>query len=61
MKIQIEDHAIERASERGVSEDEIINTVESGLELPAKNNRCFKEKVFTYAKKWNGKYFEEKK
>jgi hypothetical protein len=61
MKIQIEDHAIERASERGVNENEIFSTLKTGIELPAKNNRLFKEKVFIYEKEWNGKYFKEKK
>ncbi len=61
MNIQIDDHAIERAFERGTNEDEIISTLVNGVELPAKNSRFFKEEIFIYRKERNEKYFEEKK
>ena len=59
MHIYIDDHARERAEERGTNEEEIIETIKQGNEGKAKNNRLAKEKVFAFAKEWNGKYYDE--
>jgi hypothetical protein len=37
--VRIHPHARERAPERGTTEDEIIETVESGIRVPAKLGR----------------------
>jgi hypothetical protein len=61
MKIKIELHTLKRASERGASEAEIIEVIESGNEIDSKNNRLAKEKVFGFNSTWNKKKYEQKK
>jgi hypothetical protein len=61
MHIQIDPHTLERARERGASEEEIKETLENGNDIKAKGNRLGKAKIFPYDTFWNGKYFQEKK
>ena len=61
MSIQIEPHTLERARERGASEDEIVDTINSGIQIAAKSGRIGKAKVFKFNSIRDGKYFEEKK
>ena len=61
MQIQIEPHTLERAKERGASENEIIETLNTGLSIAGKSGRLGKSKVFPFEEVRNGKYFEEKK
>jgi hypothetical protein len=61
MQIQIELHTLQRASERGASEEEIKDTLLSGKNISAKNNRLGKSKVFAFNSERNGKYYNEKK
>ena len=61
MQIQIEPHTLLRAEERGASENEIIETLNNGLEIQAKGGRLGKEKVFDFRKERNGKFYNEKK
>jgi hypothetical protein len=37
--IQIDPHTLERAEERGANSAEILDTLESGVEIPARGNR----------------------
>jgi len=60
MKIKIDDHAKERAIERGATEDEIYETLKNGGVLPARNNRFAREKIFLFEGEWNGKIYKEK-
>jgi hypothetical protein len=46
MKIQIDAHTLQRANERGASEDEILETLHDGINILAKSNRLGKSKVF---------------
>jgi len=39
MEIQIEPHTLERAQERGTSEQEIKDIIETGLDIPARYER----------------------
>lgn len=60
MELRIEDHAIERAEERGASLTEIQDTLERGQASRAKGNRFAKSLVFPYESDWRGKYYEQK-
>jgi hypothetical protein len=61
MIIRIEPHTKQRAKERGVSEEEIRDTLDNGMPVFAKPNRLCKSKVFPFMSEWNGKIYEEKK
>lgn len=53
-------HARERAEERGATEREIIETVETGERFPAKHGRKGFRKNFKYNKEWNGTQYAVK-
>jgi hypothetical protein len=61
MKIQIEPHTLERAKERGASEDEIQDTIQTGFDIPAKGNRKGKAKIYVFRQERLGKYYEQKR
>lgn len=61
MKIQIEPHTLQRANQRGASEEEIKETLLNGNAISAKNNRLGKSKVFLFDSERNGKFYKEKK
>ena len=52
MKIQIDQHTLERAAERGATESEIIDVINNGFPIQAKHGRTGKGKIFPYHKKW---------
>lgn len=61
MNIKIDPHTISRMPKRGVSEEEIFETLKTGAPFEAKNGRKGRAKVFTYKQNYEGKYYEEKK
>lgn len=61
MKVIIDPHTLERAEERGTTEDEIIDVIQTGLPIAAKYDRQGKAKIFPYRKKRQNKYYEQKK
>ncbi len=61
MKIQIEPHTLQRAIERGATEEEINQVLESGINILGKYGRLGKSKVFSFNNTRIGKYYEEKK
>ena len=61
MDIQIEPHTLQRAIERGATENEITDTINFGVNILGKSGRLGKSKIFSFAAERNGKYFEEKK
>lgn len=61
MRIQIEPHTLERAEERGVSEAEIQDVLETGMAIPAKYGRKGKTKVYDFNKERHGRYYEHKR
>ena len=61
MKIQIEPHTLQRAIERGASEAEIKDTIETGINILAKSGRSGKSKIYSFGKIRNGISYEEKK
>ena len=61
MNIQIEPHTLQRAIERGATENEITDTINSGVNILGRLGRQGKSQVFLFDAERNGKYFEEKK
>ena len=61
MNIQIEPHTLQRAIERGATENEITDTLSLGVNILGKSGRLGKSKIFHFDAIRNGKYFEEKK
>ena len=53
-------HARERMEERGVTEYEIINTVEEGEEFTAKFGRTGFRRNFEFGGVWRGKQYQTK-
>ncbi len=60
MRIQIDQHTLERAEERGTSEEEITDVIETGFEIPAKRGRIGKAKVYKFRKERHGRNYEQK-
>ncbi len=61
MKIQIASHTLERAQERGATEQEIEDVINNGLEIPAKYGRLGKAKVYPFNQSRLGQYYEQKR
>jgi hypothetical protein len=61
MKVQIDPHTLQRANERGASKHEILETLESGINILAKSGRLGKSKVFKFESVRNKKFYDEKK
>ena len=59
--IQIDQHTLERAAERGTNRDEIIDVLTNGFDVPAKRQRKAKAKVFNYNQKRLGRFYEQKR
>ena len=61
MEIQIDQHTLELAEERGTNEKEIINVVDSGFSIPGKYGRVGKAKIYDFKQKRHNKYYEQKR
>lgn len=61
MMIQIDPHTLERALERGATEEEIRDTLTNGLPITAKGQRLGKTKVFEFQNTRGQKYYEQKR
>jgi hypothetical protein len=61
MRIQIDQHTLERAEERGTSEEEITDVIETGFEIPGKHGRIGKAKVYEFEKERHGRKYEQKR
>ena len=61
MLIRINPHTLERAEERGATENEIEEVIRTGTPIPAKGNRQAKEKVFDFRRQRQNVYYEQKK
>lgn len=61
MQIQIDNHTIRRAEERGTNENEIKEVMNSGIEMPAKYGHKGKYKVFDFGQNRLNKYYEQKR
>ena len=61
MEIQIDPHTLERAQERGASEEEIKDVIRTGSDIAAKYGRTGKAKVYQFKQERHGKYYEQKR
>ena len=61
MSIRIDPHTLSRANERGASEEEIIEALETGVESIGKKGRRIKAKVFPFGGDRNGKTYPQKR
>jgi hypothetical protein len=61
MRIQIDQHTLERAEERGTSEEEITDVIETGFEISGKHGRIGKAKVYEFKKERHGRKYEQKR
>jgi len=61
MRIQIDQHTLQRAEERGTSEEEITDVIETGFTIPAKHGRIGKAKVYEFKKERHGRNYDQKR
>jgi hypothetical protein len=61
MAVQIDPHTLERAEERGASEDEIRDVILTGSPIPAKHGRRAKAKVYAFGRVRHGRRYDEKR
>lgn len=61
MEIRIDPHTLERAEERGATEQEIKETIETGEFTLAKKNQLGRAKVYMFNQTRRGKFFEQKR
>ena len=57
MVIRFHPHALERLSERGATEDDVVATVWSGEQFPAKFGRTGFRKSFRFDSTWQGRFY----
>jgi len=48
MEIQIDQHTLERAEERGTNENEITDVINTGFSIPAKYRRIGRAKIYDF-------------
>ena len=61
MIIQIDPHTLERAAERGASEDEIRDVLNTGFDIPGRKRRRSKGKIYNFNKKRLDTFYKQKK
>jgi hypothetical protein len=61
VEVQIDPHTLDRAEERGTSEEEIKDVIGSGFSIPAKYGRLGKAKVYEFKQQRRGKFYEQKR
>lgn len=60
MEIKFHPHALERITERGTTEDEVIETINKGEEFPAKYGRIGFSHNFPFNDMWHDKFYVNK-
>jgi hypothetical protein len=53
-------HALEQMAERGATQDEVLEAIRSGEQVPAKRSRQGYRKNFQYERLWGGRYYSIK-
>ncbi len=61
MEIQLDPHTLERAEERGASEAEISDVIETGVTIPAKYGRTGRAKIYNFDQRRHRKYYQQKR
>lgn len=60
MVVKLHPHAVERLEERGAQEHEVVETIESGEQFPAKLGRTGFRRNFLFDEQWRGKRYSTK-
>jgi hypothetical protein len=60
MNVAIHPHAAERLVERGATEEEVVLTVQTGEQFPAKHGRTGFRRNFVYNGTWRGRQYATK-
>lgn len=60
MAVKIHPHARERMKERGATNEEVVKTLESGEEFPAKFGRIGLRRNFDFNNVWRGRNYKTK-
>jgi hypothetical protein len=58
--VRLHPHALERLSERGVTQDEVVAIVQIGEQFPAKFGRTRFRKTFRFESTWQGRFYAAK-
>ena len=61
MHIQIDQHTLERAEERGTNEAEIKDVIQPGFSIPAKYGRSSKAKIYDFNRNRNNRHYLHKR
>lgn len=61
VEVQIDLHTLERAEERGTNREEIAETINTGVSIPAKYGRIGKARVYDFSQERQGKFYEQKR
>lgn len=61
MRIRIDPHTLERATERGTDAAEIEDVIQTGTAVIARGSRLGKAKVYPFGRERNGRYYEQKR
>ena len=61
MEIQIDQHTLERAEERGADEKEIKEVINTGFDISGKYGRLGKAKIYDFKQNRHNKYYEQKR
>jgi len=61
MEIIIDPHTLERAQERGTTEEEIRDVINTGVAIPAKYGRLGKSKIYPFNRTRRGTHYEQKR
>jgi hypothetical protein len=59
-KIHFTKHALERCTERGATEEEVIQTIRESPWKPAKGGKIECKKAFVFNALWGGKFYAKK-
>jgi hypothetical protein len=61
MRIQIDQHTLQRAEERGTDAEEITDVIETGFTISAKHGRTGRAKVYEFKRERHGRNYDHKR
>lgn len=59
-QIEFSQHALDQLADRGTTQREVEETIQTGEPVPVKKGRCGYRKNFRYEAVWKGRYYETK-
>jgi hypothetical protein len=60
MAVRFHPHALERMAQRGATEKEVADTIETGERFEAKFGRAGFRRNFLFEKQWQNRYYKSK-